>query len=535
MKCISDFGNLFFNNLGTGVDKTTSPNEENLITKIFILFIFIFSNSNLVGQSNLDSIVYQKKRIEFKIQDLDRNFWVKENKINFLILKDVESGKYLNWIFKLYNKELKLINDTTISLDRSYTIVKISSDKNNYNLFFKKNYSNEKEYLFIRYNTLSNSFITKEIKLPLSLSIRNILFIDEKIILLSSLRNGKNLVSVYNTLSGQLNNIYEYLYYDNEIINIYKSQLSSFYVLLSKVDENNFKVVERKDYTLNNKSLNTYVIQSSNKSIIHSKLLSHNDTDYYVSLVGKKNSNEANGFQINILNKDSLSKNKEINFLQIPDLINFFSNENKIFQKKIKNKNVENLKLGYEFFIDTLFILNDEIHFAFESLKANFTNDGFSNYSYMPFYNSYSGRYDNKINPKFGGFTHDISIYLISDLSANIKWASINKIHDLNTFYKKPYKNYILKNDQIIDFYVNKGKITLSRKKLFSKDKMDKAVLDLNSEKEFIVLTNETNPEGTIHWYNNNYLSYGIQKIKKRNTNKVSSDRVFFISNYEIN
>ena len=137
MKCISDLGNFSFNNLGTGVERTTSPSDENRITKIFILIIIFFlSNLNLKSQNKLDSIVYQKKRIEFEISDMDRNFWIKESKKNFLILKDEENGKNLNWYFKFYNQKLNLINDTIIFLDRSYSLKKISSNKDYYNFFF---------------------------------------------------------------------------------------------------------------------------------------------------------------------------------------------------------------------------------------------------------------------------------------------------------------------------------------------------------------------------------------------------------------
>ena len=45
----------------------------------------------LKSQSNLDSIVYQKKRIQFEIKELDRNFYVKSNKDNLIYIKDIET------------------------------------------------------------------------------------------------------------------------------------------------------------------------------------------------------------------------------------------------------------------------------------------------------------------------------------------------------------------------------------------------------------------------------------------------------------
>ena len=53
--------------------------------------------------------------------------------------------------------------------------------------------------------------------------------------------------------------------------------------------------------------------------------------------------------------------------------------------------------------------------------------------------------------------------------------------------------------------------------------------------KNDIIKETENNPEGTNLWYNNNYYTYGIQKIKNTLNNKVKVNRrVFFISNFEI-
>ena len=85
--------------------------------------------NNLLSQSNLDSIIYQKKRIQFEIKELDRNFYTKSNKDNLIVIKDIETGRNLNWDIKIYDRDLNLINDTTFELDRSYVIHKIHSEK----------------------------------------------------------------------------------------------------------------------------------------------------------------------------------------------------------------------------------------------------------------------------------------------------------------------------------------------------------------------------------------------------------------------
>tara|TARA_B100001113_G_C20792783_1_gene484725 strand:- start:176 stop:637 length:462 start_codon:yes stop_codon:yes gene_type:complete len=153
----------------------------------------------------------------------------------------------------------------------------------------------------------------------------------------------------------------------------------------------------------------------------------------------------------------------------------------------------------------------------------------------MPYYNSYTGRYDKKINPKFGGYSHDISIYLVLDMKGNIQLSSVERINNLKTFDNKPYLNYIIKGNNLISFYVNKGIITLLKKNIVKNIKSKVGVFRLKVDENETVIKSETNPEGTFNWYKNNYLSYGIQNIKIKDQTQNINKRVFYISNFEIN
>ena len=230
----------------------------------------------LKSQSNLDSIVYQKKRIQFEIKELDRNFYVKSNKDNLIYIKDIETGKNLNWEMKIYDRNLNLLKDTLFELDRSYAILKIYSDNRKYEIIFKKNYSNEKEYLHLLYDLESNNIKIEKINLPLSVKINNVLFYNESIIFFGNLKNGKSLIGIYNLITRQLNNIYEYLYYENDIINIFKNNNNSFYVLISNRGKAGNNIIERKVYNLRGEEIDFYAIKSDNHSIIESKVFTEN-------------------------------------------------------------------------------------------------------------------------------------------------------------------------------------------------------------------------------------------------------------------
>ena len=170
MNCISLSGYLFFKSLGTGVERTTSPNEENLIINIFklfsmyFIFLIISPTGSIKSQHNLETIVDQKKRIEFEIDYLSRNYWISSNNDNLLLVRDYETGKELDWKISLLNKKLNIEKDTILNLDRSYNILKIKSDNSNFYILYKNNYSNDKEYLVLKYNAIENSIIQTNVR-----------------------------------------------------------------------------------------------------------------------------------------------------------------------------------------------------------------------------------------------------------------------------------------------------------------------------------------------------------------------------------
>lgn len=534
MKCIFDLGNFFFKSLGTGVVKTTSPIEENLITKIFtLLSVFILITQNIKSQSNLESIIHQKKRIEFEIKYLDRSYWTSSNNDNLIMIQDQETGKKLNWKINTYNRELEKVKDTTFQLDRSFSLLKIISEKSSFKLFYKKNYSNEKNYLIINYLPVSNSIEIKEIKLPLSLSITNILTLENKLVFSSKMKNGKNLLSIYNLNKNQLVNIYEYLYGDKNILKLKKINDNYFSALTSQRTKNNFKNIDREVYNLEGEKIYAYQIKSNNHSVFDTKIIDYKNISYSVSLFGNKNSNEAVGVQFDKFRYDSLISSERKYFLEINSIRDFISKEKKNVIRKLNSKNISNLKFGYELYIDTIFIENNDLNFSLESIKAEYTNDGFSNYSFIPFYNTYSGTYDRKVNPNFGGYSHDINLFMKINLDGKLIWSSISKMNNFNTFSNKAYNNYILNENKLISFYINKGEISYTESLFNGINKTFK--IDLNLiEAEDIKISNETNPEGTFHWYLNNYYTIGVQKIKNNKALEKKNKRVFYITNFEI-
>ena len=546
MKCNFEFGNFFLSNLGTGEVKTISPIEEKRIINIFNILLII-KNSNifyffllitlsysndLKSYVNLDSIIHQKKRIEFEVGFLNRNYWIESNIRELLLIRDYETGKDIKWDFTIFNKNLNKHFKMKIEIDRSYTLLKKNSDKKNFNILFKKEYSNEKEYMLTRINSDSSKILKYEIKLPISSRIIDFITYNDVIVFSSSNKKKENLLNIYNIRNKRFVNLYSSLRINEKVIDIKKINESMFEVIVLSESLDKSNLISKRRYDINGNEINRIQTSIKNRSIISGNFYNINSNKTVgIGLYGNTNSNDATGIYVSNFLDNKLEYLRKYNFFELP---NFYKSDKKYLKKnilkKIENKNYNKIKLNHNFIPNELIKIDDNLVFSAESILLNYNNN--NNYSYISYYNTYAGTYDKMINPNFKGYDHTKFLIISFNLNGEINWNESFEINDLNTFDKAPYfKSLIYKND-IIAFYINKG---FFKYVLIDGKKEIKTIPIVTKYKDDKIKETETNPEATKLWYNNNYYTYGIQKIK----NTVKGDlkvnrRVFFICNFEI-
>ncbi len=432
-------------------------------------------------------------------------------------MRENESGKDIKWNFKLLDYNFKSVNDTTISLERSYFISEIEEFEDDFYLLFKRDYSNDKKYLVIKYSSEKRNLIFKEINFPLSLQVEKVLYFKDYFVFLSKTNNSQNLISIYNTKNNQLKNIYEFMNYDKTILKINKINQSTFGVFVSENNLNGLKVISRNIYDLSGYSNNKILIENRDFSIIETKFF---ENKYALSILSNKKSRESVGIQFNELDDNSVKSQKVYYFENLKSLIDLTNYK--------KNKKI---RIREEFYLDSILTYNNKILLTMESLKSDRNNDSFSNYQYIPFYNTYSGTYDKKINPKFGGFVHNYYLILSFGYDGRLCRTQAKKINELQTFEKKKYVKYIFEDDYYISIYINKGKIFISKNLNKITPENKDYIYDIEGFDNETIINTETNPEGTYHLKNKEFLTYGIQNIKKIDNNR---KRVFYINKIEI-
>ena len=324
---------------------------------------------------------------------------------------------------------------------------------------------------------------------------------------------------IYNIDNNQLNNIYEFMNYDKNVLKINKINSSTFGVIVSEDNSHGLKVISRSIYDLNGNSRDKIRIENKDFSVIETRFL---ENKYAISILSNKRSKESVGVQYNKLD-NNMAVSQKVHLFENLDSITTLTNYKKTKRSKFR--------IGELFYIDSLSIYDNKILLTIESLKSDDNNDGFSNYQYIPFYNTYSGTYDRKINPRFGGYLHNYFMILSFDYDGEIVKTHAKKIDQLQTFEKKIYIEYIFGNDYHLSSYVNKGKIFISKhfNKIAAEDK--EYTYDIETFDNETTIKTETNPEGTYHLGNKIFITYGIQNVKKINNDR---KRVLFINKIEI-
>ena len=497
----------------------------------FFLLLTISYSNDLKSYINLDSIIQQKKRIEFEVEFLNRNYWVESNSKELLLIRDYETGKDIKWDFSIFNRNLNKHFKKEIEIDRSYTLLKKKSENNNFNILFKKEYSNEKEYMLTKINSDSSKILRYEIKLPISLSIIDFIIYNNVIVFSSSNKKGENLLNIYNIRNKRFKNLYASLKTNEKVLKIKKINQSIFEIIVISENFDKSNLISKRRYNINGNEIDRIQFSIENKHIINGNFYNiDNNKIIGIGLYALKNSNDAIGIYISSFSDNKLEYLKNYNFFELP---NFYNDDKtylkKNILKKIENKDFDKIKLNHDFIPDELYKNGNDLIFSAESILLNYNN---SNYSYIPYYNTYAARYDKMINPNFKGYDHTKFLITSFNLSGEINWNESFKIHNLNTFEKVPYFNNLFYKDKIISFYVSKG---FFKYVLIDENKEIKTLPIMTKFKNDKIKETETNHEATKLWYNNNYYTYGIQKIK----NTVKDDlkvnrRVFFICNFEI-
>ncbi|MEO2084420.1 MAG: hypothetical protein ABGW65_02715 [Marinoscillum sp.] len=263
----------------------------------FPLILFIYS-IDLKSYSNLDTIIYQKKRIEFEVEFLNRNYWVESNLNELLLIKDYETGKNIRWDFIIYNKKLNEIYNEKILMDRSFTLYVKQSENKNFNILYKKEYSNEKEYLLIKIRSDSTKIAKYKIKLPISSTILDFIILDDLFIFSSTTKKGEYLLSIYNTINKRYKNLHASLSINEKITSINKINSAKFEinVLTKKLDKSNS--ISKRKYDINGNEIEKLNISINNKSIINGKFYEIDNKIIGIGFYGLINSSSPQGIYI---------------------------------------------------------------------------------------------------------------------------------------------------------------------------------------------------------------------------------------------
>ena len=327
----------------------------------FPLILLLIYSIDLKSYSNLDTIIYQKKRIEFKVEFLNRNYWVESNLNELLLIKDYETGKNIRWDFLIYNKKLNEIYSEKILMDRSFTLYEKQSENKDFNILYKKEYSNEKEYLLIKIRSDSSKIVRHQIKLPISSTILDFIILDDLFIFSSTTKKREYLLSIYNTKNKRYKNLHASLSINEKIITINKINSNKFEinVLTEKLDRSNS--ISKREYNIEGNEIERITISLNDKSIINGKFYKIDNNIIGIGFYGLMNSSSPQGIYISSHINQAMEFIKIYNFYELPNFYTDNNKQRKNILKKIKNNRFDKIRQNHNFVFNSFFKFNETI------------------------------------------------------------------------------------------------------------------------------------------------------------------------------
>ncbi|CAN5299450.1 hypothetical protein BH09BAC3_BH09BAC3_18740 [soil metagenome] len=224
-----------------------------------------------------------------------------------------------------------------------------------------------------------------------------------------------------------------------------------------------------------------------------------------------------------------------IRYYNFGDLHNFFSYMKLRKQKRIKNKverrneHGRKVKFNYRFLIHDLIPYEGQYIMTGEAFYPHYTYPNNSFYRTRSFYPSTS--FTNMAGSSrgdliFDGYQYTHAVVVGFDKNGKIQWDNSFEINDVKTPQLEQFVEVKPEKDRIVMMYLFENK--LRSKIIRNSEVLEGKTMDVKRDKK------ELKPDGDIaqneeldFWYGDYFFSYGIQKIKEKNS---PTRRIFYVN-----
>jgi hypothetical protein len=294
-----------------------------------------------------------------------------------------------------------------------------------------------------------------------------------------------------------------------------------------------------KSYDSEGNYLNNYVFEPDlDKGLIFGRVAYVEGVGTLVSgTYGGKRSEYSRGL---FIGNSRASEAKAILYYNYADFENFFNYmkakrqkrvAERISRKKIKGKKT---KFNYRLIVHEILEDNGTYIMLGEAFYPKYSNSS-SFYTSAPYYQGYSSRGNDYMPMNFAGYRYTHAVVIGFDRTGKLLWDNSFQIEDVLSFSLKQFVHADVTDDGVVLLYLYDDEIrskiihgaNVLEGKTFSE-------LKLSFADDIVAGTSSSNIGGLEKWYGDQFIAYGIQRIKNlRDSGVKMNRRVFFLNKIE--
>ena len=515
-------------------------------SKYFILFAFLFVNVSLyaqldsleaavehfVGSDSVESssFLVQPKRIEFEVGPKDENFnIVSADKDGLLVVKQTRihlNEGYL-WEFYMLDSLFEEKWHKKVSIKYGSTYLGYDRAGDSFFILFGTAQYKKDEMRVEELALQDGSLTSHDVKTSLAMELSHFEVVGRSLIF-GGYSNARPIISLFNLVSRK-NKVMPGFYNTNsQILNIQTDDaLNNFTVLSTERTVNKHTTIAISTFTEYGEQVHTQLLKSElDKSLVDGMSTNFdNGTQYISGTFSKRKSDYSLGVYLTKLN---LGRQDFIEYHDYSDLENVFSymkaNREERVKEKIERKKTKGkkMKLNYRLLINQIIQNNDEIILIGEAYYPKYSNYGASGYLEP------SQHFDDS---NFIGYNYTHAIVVGFSKQGKLLWDNSFEINDVLSYRLKKNIQISVEEEKIVLLYVFdnviKSKIIMNDEILEGKT-FDPLELKFKSDE---IKDHEKEMEGLVKWYDNNFYSFGIHRIKNLQDQDVKLNRkVFYIN-----
>ena len=506
--------------------------------RICLLVVFIFILQNIQAQ------VVQPKRYEIELGSFDAGYEVmlgEENGVIFYKATKQYQSKSQLWEFNMLDTALNPMWQKLYYIDSDYIYSGYDYFGTDFYFLYQVIGKTSTDWMLIQMDLGTGDTIQHNIKNLLRINIQEFEVTDGAAII-GGYYNTDPVVIHFDMSSGKTKVLPGIFGNKTELVQVKVMDDNSITVLVSDRTYDRRNTLAVKTYDNDGKYLNNHVFEPDlDKGLIFGRVADVPGVGNLVSgTYGGKRSDYSRGL---FIGNAGVARKDAIKYYNYADFDNFFNYmkakrqkrvANKITRKKVKGKKT---KFNYRLIVHEILKDNDTYIMLGEAFYPKYSNTG-SFSSMNSFYDrpSYGGFGRNKqVSANFAGYRYTHAVVIGFDREGNMLWDNSFQIEDVTSFTLKQFVQADITENGLVLLYLYDDEV---RSKIIRGSEViegkSMSQVKLTFLDDAISNTSASSIGGLEKWYDDQFLAYGIQKIKNLKDAGVKMNRrVFYLNKIE--